>query len=166
MYTLDVFHLVACPMCSAVRDASYPRFHLALPVVDLDRTLRFYTDVLGCRTGRSAERWVDLDFFGHQLVLHLVESGQHPSAMTNRVDGQSVPAGHFGPVLDWEEFQGMADRLRSAGVAFVIEPCVRFQGRKGEQATLFISDPSGNYLEFKAFRDIEMLFATDLEAYR
>ncbi|MFW5815248.1 MAG: VOC family protein [Wenzhouxiangella sp.] len=142
----------------------YPRFHLALPVTDLDDTLRFYTDVLGCATGRSAERWVDLDFFGHQLVLHRVAPQDHPTAATNPVDGHAVPASHFGPVLDWDDFQTMADRLRTAGIDFVIEPYVRFAGRKGEQATLFIADPSGNHLEFKAFRDIGMLFAADLDA--
>lgn len=141
----------------------YPRFHLALPVTDLDDTLRFYTDVLGCATGRSDRRWVDLDFFGHQLVLHQVAPEDHPSAATNAVDGHAVPASHFGPVLDWEGFHAMAERLRSAGVRFVIEPYLRFEGLKGEQATMFVADPSGNHLEFKSFKDIGMLFATDLE---
>jgi extradiol dioxygenase family protein len=141
----------------------YPRFHLALPVTDLEETLRFYTDTLGCPTGRSAERWVDLDFFGHQLVLHRVEPKDHPSASTNTVDGHAVPASHFGPVLDWDEFHVVAERLRGAGVCFVIEPYLRFEGLKGEQATMFVADPSGNHLEFKSFRDISMLFATDLD---
>ncbi|MEE4639925.1 MAG: VOC family protein [Wenzhouxiangella sp.] len=141
----------------------YPRFHLALPVTDLDDTLRFYTQTLGCATGRSAERWVDLDFFGHQLVLHRVEPQDHPTASTNAVDGHAVPASHFGPVLAWDDFHAMAERLRAAGVDFVIEPYLRFEGLKGEQATMFIADPSGNHLEFKTFKDISMLFATDLE---
>ncbi len=143
---------------------SYPRFHLALPVTDLDDTLRFYTEVLGCATGRSAERWVDLDFFGHQLVLHRVAPEDHPAAASNPVDGHAVPASHFGPVLDWDDFQAMAERLRGAGIDFVIEPYLRFEGRRGEQATMFIADPSGNHLEFKSFKDIGMLFATDLES--
>lgn len=145
-----------------VLSESYPRFHLALPVTDLDDTLRFYTEILGCATGRSSERWVDLDFFGHQLVLHQVEPQDHPATATNAVDGHAVPASHFGPVLDWDDFHVMAERLRSAGVGFVIEPYLRFEGCKGEQATMFIADPSGNHLEFKAFKDIGMLFATDL----
>lgn len=142
----------------------YPRFHLALPVTDLDETVRFYTQVLGCGTGRSAGRWVDLDFFGHQLVLHKVAPEEHPSAASNPVDGHAVPASHFGPVLDWDDFQAMAERLRAAGIDFVIEPYLRFEGRRGEQATMFIADPSGNHLEFKSFKDIGMLFATDLES--
>lgn len=151
-------------MKAPLNDAPYPRFHLALPVTDLAETLHFYTDVLGCATGRSAERWVDLDFFGHQLVLHRVAPEDHPSASTNAVDGHAVPASHFGPVLEWDDFHAMAERLRNAGVDFVIEPYLRFEGLKGEQATMFIADPSGNHLEFKAFKDIGMLFAVDLDA--
>ena len=149
-----------------MRSASpaYPRFHLALPVTDLDQTLRFYTDTLGCATGRRSEQWVDLDFFGHQLVLHRVDPAEHPAAATNPVDGHAVPASHFGPVLDWADFEKMAARLREAGINFVIEPYLRFAGKRGEQATMFIADPSGNHLEFKAFRNIEMLFASDLES--
>jgi len=143
----------------------YPRFHLALPVVDLDQTLAFYADLLECPMGRRSERWVDLDFFGHQLVLHLVEVDQHPASQHNRVDGHAVPASHFGPILDWDQFDQLAARFISAGLEFVIEPNVRFEGRKGEQATMFVADPSGNHLEFKAFRQIEALFATDLDAY-
>ncbi len=143
--------------------SSLSPFHLALPVTDLDQTLRFYTEVLGCATGRRSERWVDLDFFGHQLVLHLVEPEDHPASATNSVDGHAVPASHFGPILGWEAFHVLADNLRRADVSFVIEPNIRFQGRAGEQATMFIADPSRNHLEFKAFRDIKMLFATDEE---
>ncbi|MDX1624968.1 MAG: VOC family protein [Wenzhouxiangellaceae bacterium] len=137
-------------------------FHLALPVTDLAETRAFYVDVLGCPTGRESDRWVDLDFFGHQLVLHLVDPADHPAAATNPVDGHDVPAGHFGPVLDWAAWEAMAERLKHHGIDFVIEPCVRFEGRAGEQGTFFVSDPSGNHLEFKAFRDRSMLFATDL----
>ena len=141
----------------------FPRFHLALPVTDLEDTLNFYTQLLGCPTGRSSSRWVDLDFFGHQLVLHQVEPRAHPSAACNAVDGHEVPASHFGPILEWDQFQALAERLRGAGVPFVIEPYLRFEGKKGEQATMFIADPSGNHLEFKAFRHIDSLFASDLD---
>jgi extradiol dioxygenase family protein len=143
----------------------YPRFHLALPVVDLEATLAFYTDLLGCPMGRRSEHWVDLDFFGHQLVLHRVEVDQHPTSQRNQVDGHAVPASHFGPILDWTSFERLAGDFRAAGLSFVIEPNVRFQGRKGEQATMFVADPSGNHLEFKAFRQLDALFATDLDAY-
>ncbi len=141
----------------------FPRFHLALPVTDLDETLNFYTQLLGCPTGRSSSRWVDLDFFGHQLVLHQVAPEDHPAAASNAVDGHDVPASHFGPILAWQDFHALAERLRGAGVSFVIEPYLRFEGKKGEQATMFIADPSGNHLEFKAFRQIESLFASDLD---
>ena len=134
-----------------------------MPVTDLADTLRFYTDLLGCATGRRSERWVDLDFFGHQLVLHLVEPEDHPASATNPVDGHAVPASHFGPILGWEAFHDLAEKLRAASVSFVIEPNIRFQGTAGEQATMFIADPSGNHLEFKAFQNIDMLFATDAE---
>ncbi|MFN2333866.1 MAG: VOC family protein [Wenzhouxiangellaceae bacterium] len=144
-------------------DSNYPRFHLALPVTDLDQTRYFYQHLLGCAPGRESEHWVDLDFFGHQLVLHRVDRQAHPCAPTNAVDGQQVPAGHYGPVLDWATWQQLADRLRGLGVEFVIEPHVRFEGQAGEQGTFFIRDPSGNHLEVKAFRDIEMLFAADLD---
>ncbi|AKS42346.1 VOC family protein [Wenzhouxiangella marina] len=144
---------------------NYPRFHLALPVTDLDDTLRFYTELLACPTGRRSERWVDLDFFGHQLVLHQVDADQHPSAQCNAVDGHAVPASHFGPILAWEDFEALAERFRQAGLDFIIEPYLRFEGRKGEQATMFVADPSGNALEFKSFRNIDALFADDLDAY-
>jgi len=145
---------------SALAD-DFPRFHLALPVTDLDRTLEFYVDVLECPTGRRSDHWVDLNFFGHQLVLHRVAPEHHPSVQTNPVDGHDVPASHFGPILDWAEFERVAHRLKSVGIDFVIEPYVRFAGKKGEQATMFLADPSGNHLEFKAFRDINRLFASD-----
>ena len=138
-----------------------PRFHLALPVTDLERARVFYAEVLGCPQGRQAERWIDFDFWGHQLVLHLVAPEQMAAAARNPVDGEQVPAAHFGPILPWQEFQPLVQRLRDQGVAFVIEPSTRFAGRRGEQQTLFIKDPSGNHLEFKTFRNIEMLFATD-----
>lgn len=137
----------------------YPRFHLALPVDDLAAAAQFYGELLGCSQGRSSERWIDYDFWGHQLVVHLVT--ELAAVATNPVDGEQVPAGHFGPILPWDEFEPLVARLRSAEVPFVIEPYGRFQGRRGEQLTMFVRDPSGNHLEFKAFRNIEMLFATD-----
>ena len=145
--------------------AAYPRFHLAFPVTDLEASRVFYTDILGCSTGRESDHWIDFDFFGHQLVAHLVEPQDHPSVTTNAVDGHAVPASHFGVILDWDQYQQFVVKLEQAGVEFVIEPYVRFEGRQGEQATLFIRDPSNNYLEFKAFRDIDMLFDKDLESY-
>ena len=138
-------------------------FHLALPVTDLDATRAFYTDLLGCPTGRESSRWVDLDFFGHQLVLHLVEPEDHPASASNAVDGHDVPAGHFGPVLEWADWERLAGSMRDHGVEFLIEPYVRFEGQAGEQGTFFVRDPSGNALEFKTFRDLSRLFSTDLE---
>jgi len=145
--------------------AAYPRFHLAFPVTDLEASRVFYTDILGCSTGRESDHWIDFDFFGHQLVAHLVEPQDHPSVTTNAVDGHSVPASHFGVILEWDQYQQFVVKLEQAGVEFIIEPYVRFEGRQGEQATLFIRDPSNNYLEFKAFHDIDMLFDKDLESY-
>jgi len=151
-------------MANETISKNYPRFHLALPVTDLTDTLAFYTQTLGCETGRTDKRWVDVDFFGHQLVLHQVDLDQHPAVSTNAVDGHSVPASHFGPILEWDDFEVLADRLREAGVDFVIEPYLRFEGLRGEQATMFVADPSGNHLEFKAFRNTEMLFAKEIAA--
>jgi extradiol dioxygenase family protein len=142
-----------------------PRFHLAFPVTNLEAVRTFYGDILGCKTGRESDRWIDFDFFGHQLVAHLVEPKDHPSVTTNAVDGHAVPASHFGVILEWDQYQQFVVNLEQKGVEFVIEPYMRFEGRQGEQATLFVRDPSNNYLEFKAFRDIEMLFDKDLESY-
>lgn len=144
---------------------SRSRFHLAFPVVDLDQARDFYGRILGCPTGRESERWIDFDFFGHQLVAHLVAPQDHPAPVTNPVDNHAVPASHFGVILEWQQFDKMVERLRDHKVEFVIEPYLRFEGRKGEQATLFVRDPSNNYLEFKAFRNIETLFAKDLDLY-
>jgi hypothetical protein len=136
-----------------------PRFHLAFPVRDLEATRRFYVDLLGCPTGRTSDRWLDFDFFGHQITAHLVAGAGDDGA--NEVDGDAVPVPHFGAILDWEDWQGLAQRLRERGVGFVIEPRVRFAGRVGEQATMFLRDPSGNALEFKSFRDEGRVFATE-----
>ncbi len=132
-------------------------FHLAFPVTDLEATRRFYVEVLGCRVGREAERWIDFDLEGHQLSAHLVEALN--SAAHNHVDGDGVPIPHFGLVLEWEAWHQLAERLRAADeVEFILEPRVRFAGQPGEQATLFLRDPSGNALEFKSFQDPARLF--------
>jgi extradiol dioxygenase family protein len=140
-------------------------FHLAIPVTDLAESLLFYEEVLGCERGRQSSDWVDLNFYGHQLVLHQVATPREPSA-SNPVDGEQVPVPHFGVVLPWLEFEALAEQLGSLGAVFEIPPTTRFVGRVGEQRTLFLRDPSGNCLEFKAFRDPSRLFAADLEAYR
>ena len=133
-------------------------FHLAFPVTSLDKARAFYGDLLGCPEGRSSLEWVDFDFFGHQIVAHLApQEAGHRS--TNAVDGDNVPVRHFGAVLAMDQWQSMADKLKAAGTRFVIEPHVRFKGEVGEQATMFLLDPCGNALEFKAFKDIGRLFA-------
>jgi extradiol dioxygenase family protein len=134
-------------------------FHLAIPVNDLRAAETFYCGDLGCGTGRTSERWTDLDFFGHQVTLHLVE-GHDGGAATNPVDGDRVPAKHFGVVLPMDEWKSLAQKLEDAGCDFLIAPRLRFAGEIGEQATMFLSDPSGNALEFKSFRDPSRLFAT------
>jgi extradiol dioxygenase family protein len=133
-------------------------FHLAFPVADIDETLHFYRDVLGCETGRSSDHWIDFNFWGHQVVAHLSPEEAGKSS-TSDVDGHDVPAKHFGVILEWEDWEALADRLKEHDIDFVIEPYVRFAGKPGEQATMFFTDPSGNALEFKAFRDEEQIFA-------
>ena len=132
-------------------------FHLAIPVHDLAAARAFFGGMLGCPEGRSADEWIDFDFFGHQLVAHLDPNRR--ALHFNDVDGKDVPVPHFGVVLEWDEWHSFAERLRSAGVQFVIEPGIRFAGEVGEQATMFFYDPSGNALEFKAFKDPSRLFA-------
>ena len=136
-----------------------PPFHLAFPVDDLAAARRFYGEVLGCPEGRSADHWVDFDLHGHQIVAHLAP-GAAPRRASNPVDGEDVPVPHFGVVLAMEEWKALAERLRNAGVEFVIEPSIRFEGQPGEQATMFLLDPAGNALEFKAMADPKKLFAT------
>jgi extradiol dioxygenase family protein len=137
---------------------SPPPFHLAFPVDDLEAARRFYGELIGCPEGRSAEDWVDFDLHGHQIVAHLAPgSVRHRS--TNEVDGEDVPVPHFGLILPMEEWKALADRLTIAGVEFVIPPTVRFAGQPGEQATMFLRDPAGNALEFKAMADPAKLFA-------
>lgn len=140
--------------------AARPRFHLAFPVHDLDAARAFYVERLGCREGRSAPEWVDFDLAGHQLAAHLDDTPR-PAEPTHDVDGHQVPIRHFGLILSWSDWHALADRLRASGTAFLIEPYVRFAGRPGEQATLFVRDPSGNALEFKSFRDEGTIFATE-----
>jgi extradiol dioxygenase family protein len=135
-------------------------FHLAIPVREIASARAFYGGLLGCPEGRSSAEWVDFDFFGHQLVCHLVADAGGGASAHNPVDGHDVPVPHFGMVLEMPDWDALAARLRKANVAFVIEPHVRFPGQPGEQATMFLYDPSGNALEFKAFRDIAgQLFA-------
>lgn len=135
-----------------------PRFHLAFPVHDLDAAREFYGGVLGCPEGRSADTWVDFDLHGHQVVAHLAPDDCRPPS-TNAVDGEQVPASHFGLLLTVADWHSLVGRLRAAGVAWVIEPTVRFAGDAGEQHTCFLLDPSGNALEFKAFADDTQVFA-------
>lgn len=133
-------------------------FHLAFPVHDLAAARAFYGGVLGCAEGRSAESWIDFDFFGHQIVAHL-DPAVKPAEATNAIDGHDVPVPHFGVVLTLSDWEALAARVEAAGIAFGIAPHVRFKGQPGEQATMFFRDPSGNALEFKAFADDSMLFA-------
>jgi hypothetical protein len=137
---------------------SLPPFHFAFPVDDLAAARRFYADLLGCPVGRSAEKWVDFDLYGHQIVAHLAPDAVCAGA-TNPVDGDNVPVPHFGLVLPKKEWERLAERLTDADVKFVIPPTVRFEGEPGEQATMFLLDPAGNALEFKAMADPARLFA-------
>ena len=134
-------------------------FHLAFPVDDLEAARAFYTGLMGCGEGRSSDRWIDFDFHGHQIVAHLAPDECRPTEK-GAVDGHGVPVRHFGLVMTMEDWQATADRLTEAGVEFVIDPYIRFKGQPGEQATMFFSDPAGNAIELKAFRDLNQLFAT------
>ena len=136
-----------------------PRFHLAFPVDNLDKTREFYTKTLGCNEGRSSDRWIDFDMYGHQVVAHLVD--ELDQVATNAVDGDDVPSSHFGVILEMEQWNQLADNLVKLGIEFIIEPHIRFKGEPGEQATMFFLDPCGNALEFKAFKSDDMIFATD-----
>ena len=138
--------------------AAIPPFHLAFPVRDIEEARRFYGGLLGCPEGRSAPTWVDFDLHGHQIVAHLSPK-ECAIAATGEVDGDDVPVRHFGLVLPMGDWEKMAERMKAAGITFIIEPHIRFKGEVGEQATMFFRDPSGNALEFKAFADIGQLFA-------
>ena len=144
--------------------SALPPFHLAIPVNDLAAAARFYEETLGCSRGRSAGNWIDLNFFGHQLVLHVVADPNGKEA-ANPVDGESIPVPHFGLVLSWDDHVQLSHRLLSDGVDFVIEPTTRFEGKVGEQRTFFLRDPCDNFLEFKTFRDPEALFAAGFDSH-
>ena len=131
-------------------------FHLAIPVKEITETRYFYRDILGCEEGRSSDHWVDFNFFGHQLVLH-IDSSKANILNENSVDGKSVPVPHFGIVLDWDVFENFEKKIRNK-VNFIIKPYIRFEGHAGEQKTMFFKDPSGNALEFKTFKNISQLF--------
>ena len=133
-------------------------FHLAYTVRDLESTRKFYGDLLGCQEGRSTESWVDFDFFGNQLSLHIGQTIQELES-DSRVDNVEVPLPHFGCVLDWDLFHNLADKLKSAGIVFIIEPTIRFEGMPGEQATMFLEDYSQNALDFKSFRNPNEVFS-------
>lgn len=138
-----------------------PRFHLAFPVHDLEAARAFYAGVLGCGTGRETENWIDFDFHGHQIVAHLSPE-ECARARTGPVDGKDIPVRHFGLILDWDVWEDLAVDLKDADATFIVDPYVRFENQPGEQATMFVRDPSGNALEFKAFREEGMIFAKDM----
>ena len=132
-------------------------FHLAVPVKDVAQARSFYRDVMGFEEGRSSDKWVDFNFYGHQFVIH--EVATNTAAESNPVDGHEVPVPHFGVVLGWEDWEKLRDRLVDLSIEFVIDPYIRFKGEVGEQATMFFLDPSGNALEFKAFKNDSQIFA-------
>ncbi len=134
-------------------------FHLAFPVRELIATERFFVDLIGCRVGRRSEHWIDFDFAGHQITAHLAPD-ECQASQRNAVDGKAVPVRHFGLVMDWGDWEALADRIRQQGEAFYLEPQIRFPEQVGEQGTFFIEDPSGNMLEFKSFRQPSRLFAS------
>jgi extradiol dioxygenase family protein len=133
-------------------------FHLAMPVNDLEKAREFYTGVMGCSEGRSSSHWVDFDFFGHQFVCHLDQSGGESDQLRNAVDGDAVPVPHFGVILSMKDWKTLSVRLQATDTKFIIEPRIRFEGQKGEQATMFLTDPAGNALEFKAFASDSQIF--------
>lgn len=138
--------------------SQFKPFHLAFPIRDIEETRSFYGDLLGCDIGRSTDKWIDFNFFGHQLSAH-VKPEELASIQTNEVDGKSVPVRHFGAILGWDEWHRLAEKLSAYGIKFVIDPYIRFKGEAGEQATMFFLDPCGNALEFKSFQDPSQIFA-------
>ena len=134
-----------------------PRFHLAFPIHDLESARKFYMNVLGCSLGRESNKWIDFNLFGHQIVAHLSPK-DYDSVRTNVVDGDNVPARHFGVILSWNEWESLCNRIKDSGVQFLIKPRIRFKNAKGEQGTFFITDPSDNALEFKSFKHDSMIF--------
>lgn len=133
-------------------------FHLAFPVNDIKETKSFYKKILGCKIGREDVKWVDFDFFGHQLSAHL-KPDELKNTKKNAVDGKDVPVRHFGVILEWEAWHSLSEKLKENNISFIIEPYIRFEGEVGEQATMFFLDPSGNALEFKSFKDPKQIFA-------
>ena len=131
-------------------------FHLAIPVSDLDRANDFYVNMLGCSKGRSSTKWIDFNFYGHQLVCHEIKRSVNKNS--NDVDGNNVPVPHFGIILDWNQFQKLSANLQSKNINFIIEPTIRFKGKVGEQAIMFLKDPSDNAIEFKSFRNNDEIF--------
>jgi len=134
-------------------------FHLSIPVANLEQCRTFYRETLGFEEGRSSDHWVDFNFFGHQFVIHLDKTLKKKQNVANPVDGKDVPIPHFGVVLEWNDWEKLADRLQKVNIDFIIEPYIRFKGETGEQATLFFLDPEGNALEFKAFKDLNQVFS-------
>ena len=131
-------------------------FHLAIPVSDLDSANDFYMNILGCSKGRSSTKWIDFNFYGHQLVCHEVKRSVNKNS--NDVDGNNIPVPHFGIILDWDQFQKLSTNLQSKNINFIIEPTIRFKGKVGEQAIMFLKDPSDNAIEFKSFRNNDEIF--------
>ena len=131
-------------------------FHLAIPVSDLDSANDFYMNILGCSKGRSSTKWIDFNFYGHQLVCHEVKRSVNKNS--NDVDGNNIPVPHFGIILDWDQFQKLSANLQSKNINFIIEPTIRFKGKVGEQAIMFLKDPSNNAIEFKSFRNNDEIF--------
>ena len=136
---------------------SLPPFHLAIPVHDLEKAQDFYGNLLNCQKGRSSSQWIDYNFFGHQLVVHLDKNLNNKSF--NTVDGKDIPVPHFGLVLEWQDWESLKEKLETNKTNFIVDPYIRFKGEIGEQATMFLLDPSSNALEFKAFKNIDQLFA-------
>jgi len=134
-------------------------FHLAFPVLNIQETKDFYGNVLGCEIGREDKKWIDFNFFGHQLSAH-VKPDELNNTKKNEVDGKSVPVRHFGVILPWEDWNILSEKLKSIGTSFIIDPYIRFEGEVGEQGTMFFLDPSGNALEFKTFKDPSQIFAS------
>ncbi len=136
-------------------------FHLAFPITDIEETRNFYCNVLGCIVGRESDDWIDFNFFGHQLSAHL-KPEECVSVRTNSVDKEQVPVRHFGIVMEWSDWEKLANKIANNNIEFLIQPDVRFKGKAGEQGSFFIKDPSGNVLEFKSFRDMANLFKADM----
>ena len=134
-----------------------PRFHLAFPVIELESTKKFYTEVLECKLGRQSNKWIDFNLFGHQIVAHF-SPDDCIKTNTNMVDGDTVPSRHFGVILSWEKWLGLCEKIKKQKVRFMIDPKIRFKNQNGEQGTFFIQDPSNNVLEFKSFKDDSMVF--------